>query len=169
VVYIALFQCTNKIHNVVSLMSAMCSSWMFSSFIRHVHMMVFQDMMSFSLVGKYQYFEGNYSLHYLSWRWRKLVPPKNCYSSTSIHSATFQKSAILIFTTVWTSHLKGYVLCNGQNHVYKNWVTSERSKHPTDLSHWSLLFVCWVTAYRRNLDCFIWASFYRFQGHIQQV
>ena len=94
------------------------------------------DVMSFSLAGRYQHFEGNYSLHHLPWRWRKQVPPISCYSSTNLHSATFQKCAILIFTSVWTSHLKGYVLCNGQNHVYKNWIPNERSKHPTDLTHW---------------------------------
>lgn len=144
-------------------MSAICSSWMFSSSIRHVHMTVFWDVMSFSLAGKYQHFEGNYSLHHLPWRWKKQVPPKSCNSSTNLHSATLQKSEILIFTTVWASHLKGYVLCNGQNHVYKNWITNERSKYPTDLTSWLVLFVCWITIFRRNLDCFIWASFYIFQ------
>jgi hypothetical protein len=124
-------------------MSAIRSSWKFSSSIRHIHIMIFWDVMSYNLAGRNQHFEGNYTYHHLLWRWRKQVPPKRCYLATNLHSATFQKPAILIFTTARTSHLKRYVLCNGQNNEY----TEVNNKWKIRTSYRSapclVLFVCW--------------------------
>jgi hypothetical protein len=77
--------------------------------------MEFWDVIPHNLVDRYQHFERSCSLHLLDrrvtptllpWRWRQQVPLKFWYLSTKLHSITFQKTIILILTTMRTSNIR---------------------------------------------------------------
>lgn len=77
--------------------------------------MEFWDVIPHNLVDRYQYFERSCCLHLqdrrvtptlLSWRLRQQVPLKFWCLPTKLHSNTFQKTIILIFTTMRTSNIR---------------------------------------------------------------
>jgi hypothetical protein len=71
-----------------------------------MQMAVFWIVAPCSLVEVYQRFRGTCCLHHQGthsspWWWRQQVPLKRWYTSTRIHGATTQKTAIFISPAVW--------------------------------------------------------------------
>jgi hypothetical protein len=117
-----------------TMLLALCQqSWKFSSSIRHIHIMIFWDAMSYNLASRNQHFEGNYTFHHLLWRWRKQVPPKSCYLATNLHSAT-SRSLQSWYSLLHEPHISKGMCCVMERIMnIQNWITNESSVHPTDL------------------------------------